>query len=90
MRWRPEEYLSIVVRKDLRWSQRVAQAVHAMDEWAAVHGAHDGPVLVFGAKDETALLEVAPANAAMFREPDYGGAATAFAAKGRIDSLPLL
>ena len=90
MRWSPDAYLSVVVRKDLPWSYRVAQAVHAMDDYAGKHGRHGGPVLVFAAKDEAHLLARAPVGGVLFREPDLGDEATAFAVKGRWEGLPLL
>ena len=83
------EYLHFVVRRDLTTRQRACQLIHAMDEWAAANGPWGGAVIVFGARDEDELLAHASPDAAVFREPHYGGAATALARRSRPDGLRL-
>jgi len=83
------DYLHFVVRRDLSWRQRACQLIHAMDEWAAAHGAHRGPVIVFGARDEAELLANASDDSAVFHEPHLGGEATALARRSRPDGLSL-
>lgn len=83
------DYLHFIVRKDLTTRQRACQLIHAMDDWAAEHGSHGGPILVFGVRDEAQLLEHASADAVVFREPHYDGAATALARRSRPSGLAL-
>ena len=84
-----EPYLHFVVRKDLTWRQRACQLIHAMDAWAAEHGAHDGPILVFGVRDQDELVEYVSDDAVVFREPHYDNAPTALARRSRPDGLRL-
>lgn len=88
--------LYFVVRADLSEGRRAAQLIHAMDEWAALHGPQRGTVVVYGVPSEQALLETwrqtvdAQANGVVFREPDLKGQATAFATDHGPLELPLL
>ena len=85
--------LYFVVRSDLPEGRRCAQLIHAADEWAALHGPQQGTVIVYEALNEQELLDIWDAvgeAGVLFREPDLGDEATAFAtAEGPID-LPLL
>lgn len=74
--------LYFITRKDLHPGRRAAQLIHAMDEWAARRGPHLGTVIVYEVRDEPTLLkwwDKLEEDGALFREPDLGGAATAFA-----------
>ena len=84
--------LYFVVRTDIPVGRQMAQAIHAMDEWAARYGHQDGTVIVYQAADEEELMALQPegGRTILWREPDLDNQATAFATdKGRID-LPLL
>jgi len=84
--------LYFAVRTDLAEGKRCAQALHAMDLWTARFGPQDGTVIVYGVPDEERLLELLPGDGrtVLWREPDLGDEATAFATdSGRFD-LPLL
>lgn len=88
--------LYFVTRSDLSEGRRAAQLIHAMDLWVARHGPQMGTVIVYEVPLEEDLLLVwdyaesqAPGGV-LFREPDLGDEATAFAtAYGPMD-LPLL
>ena len=43
--------LYFVTRNDLHPGRRAAQLIHAMDEWAARHGPHQGTVIVYAVRD---------------------------------------
>lgn len=84
--------LYFVVRTDIGIGRAMAQAIHAMDEWAAVHGPQKGTVIVYEVAGEEELLSMLPqeGRTLLWREPDLGNQATAFATdRGRMD-LPLL
>ena len=84
MRWRDDEYVSIVTRRDLRRGGfQAAQIAHAAFEHAKAFGPHDGPLLVHAVDDEAELLEIAERHGGTpFHEPDLGGAVTAVAVAG--------
>ncbi len=87
-----ENRLYFVVRMDLDEGRRIAQAIHAMDEWAAEYGPQRGAVVVYGVKSQWALLDNLPegGRTVLWREPDLDNEATAFATDiGRM-KLPLL
>lgn len=84
--------LYFVVRTDLNPGRQMAQAVHAMDEWAALHGPQKGTVIIYAVPSEEALLAALPpgGKTVLWREPDLKHQATAFATdQGRME-LPLL
>ncbi len=84
--------LYFVVRTDLSEGRRAAQLIHVMDDWCSEHGPHNGTVIVYGVPNEQALLDAIPTKGryTLFREPDLGNEATAFATDvGRLE-LPLL
>ena len=84
--------LYFVVRTDLSEGRRTAMAIHAMDEWCSRFGPQKGTVIVYQVPDERALLDVLPqeGRTVLWREPDLGDQATAFATDiGRME-LPLL
>lgn len=84
--------LYFVTRTDLSVGRMVAQIAHAMDEWTAEHGPQKGTVIVYGVDSEQELLDAMPdcGRTVLWREPDLGNEATAFATDlGRLD-LPLL
>lgn len=84
--------LYFVVRGDLPIGRAMAQAIHAMDEWSAAHGPQQGTVIVYEVADEEELLNRLPSQGrtVLWREPDLGNQATAFATDlGRM-KLPLL
>lgn len=77
-----KQKLYFVTRKDLDPGRRAAQLIHAMDEWASRRGPHLGTVIIYEVRNEPALLkwwDKLGEDGAMFREPDLGDAATAFA-----------
>ena len=86
--------LCFVTRDDLSPVRRAAQLIHSMDEWAAAHGSQRGTVIVYGVTNEKALLRAwetkAEMDGVLFREPDLGDAATAFATARGPFRLPLL
>jgi len=66
--------------------------IHAMDVWAREYGTHGKAVVVYSVSDEAALHAAIPTGArvAVWREPDFDDALTAFATDaGRLE-LPLL
>jgi len=86
------ERLYFVTRTDLSEGRRAAQLIHAMDEWAARFGPQKGTVIVYSVPTEDDLLSALPegGRTVLWREPDLGGEATAFATDlGRMN-LPLL
>ena len=88
------ERLYFVVRADLSEGRRAAQLIHAMDDWAATHGPQQGTVIVYEVPTEEDLLlvwgHVEGARRILFRESDFGGAATAMATDFGPMDLPLL
>lgn len=83
-----ENRLYFVVRTDLPVGRQMAQAIHAMDEWTARYGPQKGTVIVYQVDSEEELLKHLPAEGqtALWREPDLGHQATAFATdQGRFD-----
>jgi len=84
--------LYFVTRTDISEGRRTAMVIHAMDRWSALYGPHNGTVIVYQVPNEDRLLELLPESGrtALWREPDLGDEATAFATDiGRMD-LPLL
>lgn len=76
--------LYFVVRTDIDRGRQMAQLIHAMDEWGAVHGPSRGRVVVYGVRSEDALLRAweglqAGSQSVCFHEPDLRGQMTAFA-----------
>jgi len=84
--------LYFVVRMDVGIGRAMAQALHAMDRWCARFGPQDGTVIVYQVPDEKKLLELLPegGRTALWREPDLGYEATAFATDVGRMNLPLL
>ena len=84
--------LYFIVRTDICEGRRAAQLIHAQDVWSNDHGFHGGTVIVYEVPDERALLSHLPegGRTAMFREPDFDDAATAFATDQGPYKLPLL
>ena len=84
--------LYFVTRTDLSEGRRAAQILHAMDLWVSRYGPQGGTVIVYAVPSEEHLLKVLPreGRTVLWREPDLGDQATAFATDvGRMD-LPLL
>lgn len=80
--YRTDRKLYVVVRGDISPGYQMAQAIHAAVEAAVAspEKASTFPVVVcLEARDEEHLLCLAPLNAVIFREPDLGDEATAFA-----------
>ncbi|MFN3197543.1 MAG: hypothetical protein ACE366_03830 [Bradymonadia bacterium] len=86
------ERLYFVVRTDLPEGRRMAQAIHAMDAWAARHGPQQGIVVVYGVPSEAELMAHVPrtGRTCVWREPDLKHQATAFATDAGRMALPLL
>ena len=84
--------LYFVTRTDLAEGLRTAQALHAMDEWTALHGPHQGTVIVYGVRSERQLLNKLPEHGrtVLWREPDLDNQATAFATDAGRMRLQLL
>jgi len=84
--------LYFVVREDIGMGRAMAQAIHAMDEWAARFGPQQGTVIVYAVSSEQKLLELVPdeGRTILWREPDLGDEATAFATDAGRMNLPLL
>lgn len=75
--------LYFVVRTDIDRGRQMAQLIHTMDEWAAVHGPSRGRVVVYGVRNEDALLRAweglpGGSDSVCFHEPDLQGQMTAF------------
>jgi peptidyl-tRNA hydrolase len=100
------EKLYIVVRADIPHGARVAQSVHAAFQIGHEHPElvaswlrNSSNLVVLEIPDETALMalrrraELANVPVSLFREPDFGGTATALAlgpeAWRMVSSLPL-
>lgn len=88
-------FLYFAVRTDLPRGRQVAQVIHAADEWGALHGPQRGTVIVYAVPNERALLqawtsEIVLEEGVLFREPDLGNEATAFATANGPLKLSLL
>ena len=70
----------------------MAMALHAMDEWTSRFGPQKGTVIVYSVPNEQTLLDMMPqtGRTALWREPDLGHQATAFATDAGRMNLPLL
>jgi len=86
-----------VTRSDIPEGRRASQLIHAMDSWCLQFGPQQGTVIVYEVPTEEDLLLVwryvidqKPAGGVIFREPDLGGQATAFATSHGPMDLPLL
>lgn len=90
-----ESKIYVLVRSDLAPGLQLAQAVHAATAFALAHPerASSTPnVVVLAVPDEAALLSFADSAGVVFREPDVGDEATAFATVSdstRFSCLPL-
>lgn len=88
------EYLYFVVRSDLPLGRQMAQLIHAMDLWCAANGPQNGTVIVYGVRNEAALLRAwqdrAQFNGVIFHEPDLANQATAFCTPSGPFNLPLV
>ncbi len=84
--------LYFVVRTDVGIGRAMAQAIHACDEWTALYGPQQGTVIVYEVSSEEHLMEVLPegGQTVLWREPDLGNQATAFATDVGRMNLPLL
>jgi hypothetical protein len=87
--------LYFAVRMDLPPGRRLAQVIHAADEWGAVHGPQRGTVIVYAVPNERALLQawtsdIVLEEGVLFREPDLNNEATAFATANGPLKLSLL
>jgi siroheme synthase (precorrin-2 oxidase/ferrochelatase) len=84
--------LYLIVRRDLAPGARAAQLCHALRQWSAEHEALDrdwyersNTLVLLETVDEEALLRLAGEAkrwripVSVFREPDFGDAATAIA-----------
>lgn len=80
--------LYLVTRRDLPVGTQVAQLCHAFRQFVAEHAAAElrwletsNTVACLEVEDEASLLRIADrlTTYSLFREPDLGGAATAFA-----------
>lgn len=104
-RWKDEDYISIVTRRDLPWSARVAQVAHAAMKFADTFdscigteiGSDPRPVLVYGVDGGEESLDSLRAELndsgrefVVWREPDMRYESTALAVNGPLDHLRLL
>lgn len=92
--------LYVLVRRDLPWSVRVVQSIHAateltMKKWhtlASRWGQFGPNVLVLGVDDELELMDWVTRigeGAVVFTEPDLGDSRTAVAYYGYLNTGPL-
>lgn len=84
--------LYFVVRADLSEGRRVAMAIHTMDQWSSKYGPQQGTIIVYEVGSEAELLKHLPSGGqtVLWREPDLGNEATAFATDVGRFGLPLL
>lgn len=87
--------LYVLVRDDLSPGLQLAQAVHAATAFAQRHperSASTENAVILAVPDEATLLSYATDDGVLFREPDLGDEATAFATVSEgsaYSSLPL-
>lgn len=94
-RWKQEEYVSFVVRRDLTWGQRCSQIAHAAMEWGDDYDFEENtPVLVFGVDNLKALQHIIDSVVSdevnVFHESDLGDEPTVIAFRGVMEGLRLL